>query len=131
MADQEVGEDSGQFPVDEELDEVVGEDETEHGAGEGDEYSGEAPQPGLGVAEVARAVDEDQCAHARGDEGHHQPEGVHVHPQAERELLCPCVGTRQFLPSEDGGQLGQGPCGGDAGHHGQGEERVAAPSAYQ
>ena len=83
MPDQEVGEDRGQLPVDEELDEVVGQYETEHGARERDEHAGETGQTRFGVTEVARAVDQDERAHARGDERHDQTEGVHVQTEPQ------------------------------------------------
>ena len=46
VPDQQVGEDGGQLPEHVQQQQVVGDDQAEHGAGEGDEDAGEPARPG-------------------------------------------------------------------------------------
>ena len=72
VSDEQVGQDRRQLPEDVEHEEVVGEDEAEHRAGEGGEDRREAPQRRVVVVEVPRAVEQDEGADA-GDEQRRRP----------------------------------------------------------
>ena len=77
VTDEQVGEDRRQLPEDVEHEEVVGEDEAEHRAGERREDRREAPQRRVAVGEVPRAVEQDE----RTDPGDEQAE----HPRERRD----------------------------------------------
>ena len=71
VADQQVGEDGGQLPEDVEQEQVVGEDQAEHRAGERDQGAANRPRPSSPRLEVPGAVDQ----HQRADAGDQQREG--------------------------------------------------------
>jgi hypothetical protein len=81
-ADQQVGEDRGQLPEHVQEQEVVGEDQAEHRAGEGDEVAREGGEAGVVPGEVPGAEDEDERADTRDDQHHHPLE----RPHGERQL---------------------------------------------
>lgn len=123
-SDQQVGEDRGQLPEDVERDQVVAEDEGEHGPGEGEQVPGESGQLRGVVAEVRGAVEQDECADARREQHHEFGEGVQA--QGDRDVVggdpVPRPGDRVA-----GGRrvpLGERPAGG--GGRGQRENHEGA-----
>ena len=64
VAHQQVGEDGGQLPEDVEPDQVVGGDQAQHRAGEGDQHRA-GPGGRVVVAEVPAAVEQHQGADRR------------------------------------------------------------------
>ena len=74
-ADQEVGGETDTFPAEEQLQEVVGGDEHEHGEGEEREVAHE-PRDALVVGHVTHRIDVDQKANEAHDQHHHRRERV-------------------------------------------------------
>ena len=82
VADQQVGEDRGQLPEDVEHQEVVGEDQAEHRAGEGEKLPANGAKAGSSSVKYQRAVDQ----HERADTGDHQHQHPLQGPHRERQL---------------------------------------------
>ncbi len=89
VADQEVAGDRRQLPGDEQRNQVVGPDHTQHGGGEQRHQPGEATLTRLDVREVADGVDAHQETDARDEQRHHQRERVEAEPQVEIEVADP------------------------------------------
>ncbi len=103
VADEEVRRDRGEFPEHEQPDQLIGQDDAEHRAGEDREHAGEAGDTGeFGVVlaamtavvrrEVAERVDADQQPDAR-DDGDHE-EGERVEPQVDGDVEAAHPGER-------------------------------------
>ena len=124
-ADEQVRADAGQLPEHEQGEEVVGEDQPQHG---GHEHQQEGVEPAeLGVpGEVAARVDQDQRADAADEQGEQQAQPVQGEGQADPQRGHPVVAdveglTRRDRPQEAGevngqgqGQQGEHPAGGAA-----------------
>ena len=82
-----------QLPEQVQREQVVGEDEPEHHAGEGEQERGAAGGVGRALAEVADAVDEDQRADPGDEHDHRQRQGVEPETQGEPELRRPVQGA--------------------------------------
>ena len=89
VADQQVGEDRGQLPEHVEHEQVVGEDQTQHRAGEGDEVARERGEAGLVVGEVPGAVEQHQRADPGDDQHHHPLQRSHRERQVEPQRRHP------------------------------------------
>ena len=132
VADQQVGQDRGQFPEDEHQEQVIGRHQAEHGAREGEQLGAKSAEVVVLVLEVPGAVDQDQRAHAEDQQGHDPGQGVH--PEGELNLQ---LGD----PRQDFGHAGCSAAGGvgidravleeqpderTGGHRGEGEKRIPA-----
>ena len=100
VAHQQEREDGGQLPEDVEHDQVVADDQAEHGAGERDEFGGEAGQSLLGVPvvvmEVVGAVEQHQRADRQYQHAHDRRERVEPQRDVHRQLGQPLdVGGRR------------------------------------
>ena len=74
--DQQVGQDGGEFPEDEQQEKIVRHHQAEHGAGEGEELRAEAAQVLVLFAEIPGTVDQHQGPDAEDKKGHHPGQGV-------------------------------------------------------
>jgi hypothetical protein len=129
-ADQQVRRDAGELPEDVQQDQVVGQDEAEHRAGEGGEDTGEPAEATAVGREVPGAVEEDQRPDSGHQRDHQQREGVE--PQVERQPQAGHPGRRRGDRGavEDPARLRRGPDGGGGRSEGHQKEDVAAePSA--
>ena len=106
VADQQIGTQAHRFPEHEQLEEVVGHDQHQHGEREQRDV-GEEP----GVARFAVHVPDGIDVHQSADDGHQQQHGrgqlVHVEPQPDGEIAgCPpgIQGNFQHAPARDFGK---------------------------
>ena len=122
VPDEQVGEDCGEFPEDVEQQQVVGEDQAEHRAGEGDQHGDEPGQAHRVGREVPAAVDQHQRADPADQQGH-QP-GQRRHPQrhVEVQLTDPVVRLDDRAAVAHRPGAGQRPAERGGGHQ---RERVA------
>ena len=107
VPDQEVGEHARRLPEDEQQEHVVGGDEPEHHAGEGEQQCGEPAEGGFVVGEIVRAVHKHERADARDDEGEEQGERVDAERQRDPELRDPGHRLDDGPAVEDAGQPGE------------------------
>src|SRR5699024_9728576 len=115
VADQQEAQDRRDLPEDVQQDHVVGDDQSEHHAGERDELGGEQVEELLVVVEVAGAVDEKQVAHTERDEGDQRGQGVHLQVERQAECALPGDGLGVYLVEIGGHALGTG--FGNGGEH--------------
>ena len=74
-ADEQVGRDAGEFPEDEQGQQIIGKHEAEHGRHEGQQQRVHTPQIGV-TFQVTPGVDDDERPDARDDKGHKQAEAI-------------------------------------------------------
>ena len=89
VSDQEVGQDSGELPEDEEHQKVIRGHQAEHGTGEGQQLSAEPAQIGVFVLEIPGAVNQHQRSDAQDQKGHHPRQGIHPEGQLDVEAGYP------------------------------------------
>ena len=89
VADQQVGQDRGQFPEDEHQEQVIGRHQAEHHPGEGQQLGAESAEVVVLVLEVPGAVDQDQRPHAEDQQGHDPGQGVHPEGKLNLQLRDP------------------------------------------
>ena len=87
-ANEQIRGEAGQFPEDEQREDVVTQDDAKHRAHEGEERRIEAPDLRM-VFEVAAGVENDECADAGNEDGEEQPETVEVEGQRQAERRRP------------------------------------------
>ena len=109
VADQEVRRDRGEFPEDEQRDELIRQDHPEHRPGEQRQHAGEAREAGLVVAEVAERVHADQQSDAGHERDHHEREGVESEVDRDPELFDPRERLGHRLAVDDSAGLRSGP----------------------
>ena len=107
-SDEQEGADRGELPEDEDQDEVVGQDETEHRAGEEGQQASEATELGH-LAEVREAVEVDQHADARDQRNHQQGQTIESERELETELGDPGPLLADDTPIEHRRGLGERP----------------------
>ena len=99
-ADQQVGQDGGEFPEDEQQEKVVRHHQAEHGPGERQELRAEAAEVLVLFLEIPCTVDQHERADAQHQERHHpgkgiQPEGeLQLEPRNPGEHLADKAGVR-------------------------------------
>ncbi len=130
-SDQQVGEDRGQLPEHIERDQVVTEDEGEHGTGEGEQVSRESRQSRGVVAEVGGAVEQDERADARREQ--HHEFGERVQAQGDGDVVRGDPGPRPADRGARGGgvPLGERPAGGGCGRQREDHEGARAEPPHQ
>ena len=131
VADEQVGEDARRLPEHEHHVDVVGGDEAEHDAGEGEEQGGEAAERGLVVAEVPGAVRQHERADAGDDEREQQGEPVEAEGQGDIERLDPLDPLGDDAPGDDLGEQGEQPAEHGGGEQGDDEEDPPADQPRQ
>jgi hypothetical protein len=131
VADQKVGEDGGELPEDVEQEQVVGDDEAEHGAGEADEDRGEPPGRPVVLGEVVGAVGEHEGADAADEEDHDPWEGGHPEGELLTELRHPRIGLGHFGARADRGGVRQRPGEGRRRYDGNRVHRLAPPAPHE
>ena len=132
VADQQERRHRRQLPEAVEDEEVVGEDEADHRPGEQHEQAEQSDVGGLGVAEVAPGVGDDEHADA-GDEREHQDgEPVEAQVEVDAERRDPRHVARAHVAVDDtwrdGGQPDDGGRRRDGGE-GEGERAAAAAAS--
>ena len=132
VADEQVGQDAGDFPEHHEHDDVVGEHQTVHRAGETEQNAGELAEFGGVVEEVPAAVQQHQRADAGDDEGEHPAQHVHMHGEVQTELRDPGDALeRRRIPCEDlrrhHERVDECRCGNERGDR----ERLSSQPAHQ
>jgi hypothetical protein len=127
--DQEVGQDGGEFPEDEQQQQVVRHHQPEHGTGEGQELGTKAAEVLILFLEVPCAVHQHQRADAQHQEGHHPGKGIHPEGELKLEARDPRDHLGHCAVGRiDRSMLEQEPGKGCRGNSGQDVESVAAPS---
>ena len=106
--DEQERRDAGQLPVHVEHQQVIGEDESEHRAGEREQGRREAPQAGLVRREVAGAVREDERADARDERDHDERERVEAQRDRQVQAGHPRQRLDDRLAAQDTGGVGRG-----------------------
>ena len=91
-ADEQPGRDAGELPEDVQQQQVVGQDEPEHGAGETGQDPGEATQPGLPWREVPGAVGDDQRSDTAHEHHHQQRQRIQAQAQRQTQARHPGPG---------------------------------------
>ena len=107
VADEEVREHARRLPEHEQQEHVVGGDEAEHHAREGEQQRGEPAERRLVVGEVVHAVEEHEGADARDDEREQQGERVEPERERDAELRDPGHELDHGLARHDTGQPGE------------------------
>jgi hypothetical protein len=126
VPDEQVRADADELPVDEDLEEVVGQHDAEHREHEERQAGEEARHPRVAL-QVADAVDVDQAAHAGHDEQHDQREPVDQVAVVEDEAVGRQPGDRVVqrplaVAGQHRGQVARGDAEGRP-HGGQREQR--------
>ena len=103
VPDQQVREHARDLPEHHEHDEVVGEHEPVHRAGERQQHRRELPESLVLVAEVPAAVEHHQGADAGDDEGQEPAERVHAHRERDAQRRDPVEGLERDVAGEHGG----------------------------
>ena len=85
-SDEQVGTKSHDLPEDEHLEEVAGDDESEHSAKEHGDFCVVPLLPSSLVSHVSYRVDEDESGDERGEQHHHAGEAVHVVSEVELKV---------------------------------------------
>ena len=114
VADEQIRRDRGQFPEHEQPDQLVGQDDPEHRAGEQCEQACEAADTrlrstGLVGREVAERVDADQQPDARDDRDHQECERVEPQIDGDVESAHPGERLGHRLAVDDAGPSGRRP----------------------
>jgi hypothetical protein len=89
VADQQIGQDRGEFPEDEQQKQVVRRDQAEHRAGEREKLGAEAAQIVVLVLEIAGAVHQDKGTHAQHQQGHDPCQCVEAEGELNAEVRDP------------------------------------------
>ena len=100
VADQQEGEEAGQFPEEDQLDQVAREHDAEHRAHEG-EQEGEEARYGIGGGHVVAGVQHHQEADAGDQRGEHPCEAVHPQVELEAELRNPRCPVLDYAAVDD------------------------------
>ena len=83
-ADEQIGGEANALPAEEELDEVVGRHQRQHGEGE-ERQVGEEPRPVRVVRHVADRVDVDERRHRRDHDQHHHGQRIDAERPVDRQ----------------------------------------------
>ncbi len=130
-ADEQEGEDGGEFPEDVQEEQVVGQDQAEHRSGERDQAAGEPAQAVVPGREVARAVEADEGTDAGDQRGEEEGERVEAQGDVELEGRDPRDGLRDGSAVQDDPELHKQPGERRGRHQGEREEGLPPPPPHQ
>nr|WP_235737024.1 hypothetical protein [Nocardioides alcanivorans] len=130
-ADQQVGEDRGEFPEDIEQEQVVGEHQPEHRPGEAGEDTGEHRQDGIAVVEVVGAIAEDEHADAADHQRHEPLQRAELEGDLEVESSHPGEALADHLAVADPVGQRDRPAEGRQRRQGHEQERTASHDGHR
>lgn len=129
ITDQQVGQDGGELPENEEHQKVIRGDQSEHGSRKSEQLGSESTKVRIFVLEVSCAIDQHQRTDTEDEQGHHPCQGVHTKREFQLQAGNPREDLFHAASGICGSILEEQPHERTRGHGGQDVERIPAQCA--